>query len=111
MKQRKWLKLLFQSLKDHRSDTCFKHFYEDTKKKASDLGVDEPTLPQSRRAPLSLDATASNTHQYDNVEDFYRKNFFEVLDILTGEIKRRFESKTLIYTAQSKIPFIRLQVE
>ena len=54
LKQRKWLKLLFQSLKDHRSDTCFKHFHEDTKKKASDLGVDEPTLPQSRRAPLCL---------------------------------------------------------
>ena len=28
------------------------------------------------------------------MEDFYRKNFFEVLDILTGEIKRRFRSKT-----------------
>ena len=59
-------------------DTCFKHFYEDTKKKASDLGVDEPTLPWSRRAPLRLDAIASNTHQYDNVEDFYRKNSLKV---------------------------------
>ena len=74
---KKMAEVTISSLKDHRSDTCFKHFYEDTKKKASDLGVDELTLPWSRRAPLCLDTTASNTHQYDNVEDSYRKNFLK----------------------------------
>ena len=33
----KMAEVTISSLKHHRSDTCFKHFYEDTKKKASDL--------------------------------------------------------------------------
>ena len=65
---RKMAEVTISSLKDHRSDACFKKFWDETKQKASDLGVDEPVLPRKRRAPSHFDETASNTHHHETVD-------------------------------------------
>ena len=63
-------------------------------RKASELGVEEPLLPRRRRLPVRYDETASNTYYSETAEELYRKYYFEILDTLTGEIERRFESQT-----------------
>ena len=60
------------SLRDLRSDACFERFWDEIKVKTMDLGVDEPVLPLTRRAPLRLDETTSHTYHDETVEDLYR---------------------------------------
>ena len=93
---RKMAVVTVSSLRDLRSDACFERFWDEIKVKAVDLGVDEPVLPRTRRAPLRLDETTSHTYHDETVENLYRRHYMEILDKLIGEIEWRFESPTFI---------------
>ena len=93
---RKMAAVTVSSLRDLGSDACFERFWDEIKVKAVDLGVDEPVLPRTRRAPLRLDETTSHTYHDETVEDLYHRHHMEILDKLIGEIERRFESPTFI---------------
>lgn len=100
LKQEKWQK---SSLKNHRADACFKKFWDETVSK--DLGVDEPVLRRSKRAPVRFDDRTFNTHNEDSVENLYCKYCFEILDTLVGEVEH------LPCTAKLNIFFKKLLVE
>ena len=53
-----------------------------------------------KRAPSHFDETACNTHHHETAENLFHKYYFGTLDILIGEIERRFESPTftLLYS-------------
>ena len=93
---RKMAAVTVSSLRDLRSDAYFERFWDEIKVKAVDLGVDEPVIPRTRRAPLRLDETTFHTYHDETVEDLYRRHYMEILDKFIGEIERRFELPTFI---------------
>lgn len=79
-------------LKRQRSDELFTAFYRDTVKEAEDL-TQPPTLPRQRRIPRRIDDGASN-HHFATPQEYYRKQYFEVLDLLATELERRFDQNS-----------------
>ncbi|XP_028412593.1 zinc finger MYM-type protein 1-like [Dendronephthya gigantea] len=79
-------------LKRHRSDDQFAAFYHSVVSEAKDQ-TDPPTLPKQRKMPKRFDDGSAN-HQFSTPEDYYRKQYFEVLDLLTAEIERRFDQNS-----------------
>ena len=80
-------------LQRHRSEDAFKNFYDSLIKEAEDK-TDEPKLPRHRRIPKRVDDGVSN-HQHRTAKDYYRQQYFEVLDILLGEIEKRLNQTSL----------------
>ncbi len=75
-----------------RSDSAFHGFYQSVVSEASDYTQD-PTLPRQKRIPKRVDDGASS-HTYSLPEEYYRQQFYEVLDVLTQEMTRRFDQPT-----------------
>lgn len=82
-----------ESLQTQRTDESFHHFYERVKQSATKF-TSEPCLPRRRRVPRSLD---DGTDQHFDVapEDFYRRTYYEVLDRVIQDLRRRFSQKSL----------------
>ena len=77
-----------QFLERQRSDASFELFYRGATDVAKDL-TEAPTLPRQRQIPKKLDDGAPS-HQFFLPEEYFRQHYFEDLDILTGELNRRF---------------------
>lgn len=73
----------------HRSDSAFNGFFQTITKEAEDL-TQPPTLPRQRQVPRRID-DGSQAHQFTTVEEYFRKQYFEALDLLSGELDRRFQ--------------------
>ena len=50
------------------------------------------SLPRYKKAPKKLD-DGSRPHQFPNVKSFYRQQYTECIEILIGEIRRRFSQR------------------
>ena len=69
--------------------------------------IEQPLLPRNRRPPQRHD-TGSEHHRFSSVKEYYRKMYYEALDLLSGdllsgdllsdEFKHRFQTK--------EIPFV-----
>ena len=55
----------------------------------------EPVLPRQRRMPTRLDDGAP-CHQFISTQDYFRMQYFEALDLLMGEICRRFDRPSFV---------------
>lgn len=75
------------------SDSAFHAFYQSVVNGASDY-TEDPVLPRQRKVPKRVDDGAPS-HAFSSAEDYYRQQYFEVLDILTEEMARRFDQATL----------------
>ena len=74
----------------HRSVSVFSDFFQAASKEAEDL-TQPPTLPRQRQVPKRIDDRAE-THQFTTVEEYFHMQYFEVLDLLSGELNHRFRS-------------------
>ncbi len=61
---------------------------------ASEGLTDEPVLPRYRKAPRRLDGGAQ-PHRYSCPKDRYRHAYFEVLELASGEVDKRFDQSDL----------------
>ena len=50
--------------------------------------TDEPTLPHARCPPRRIDDGAP-AHVFDSPKSYFKKQYFEVLDLVTGELKKK----------------------
>ena len=75
-----------------RSDSAFDGFYQSVVNEASNYTQD-PTLPRQKRIPRRLDDGASN-HVYSSPKEYYQQQYYQVLDVLTEEMTRRFDQPT-----------------
>lgn len=75
-------------LERQRDDSAFKSFYSSVIQEAREL-TEEPVLPRQRRIPRRVDDGAPN-HHFQSPEDFFRKQYYEALDLLVSEITQRF---------------------
>ena len=82
-------------LKRQRSDDQFTAFYRSVVLEVEDH-TDPPTLPKQIRMPKRFDGGSDNHHfSTPEFEDYFRQQYFEVLDLLAAEIERRFEQTSL----------------
>jgi len=77
-----------------RSATVFNRLYDKCVEQADQWGISEPTLPRIRRPPRRLDDGA-NTASFDDPRDYFRKNFFELVDCAVAAINSRFNTPGL----------------
>jgi len=78
------------TLQSIRSDEKFLLFWKLISHKASDLDIDQPVIPRQRKRPRRYEDGASEGDVVESVEDFYRRTYYEVLDLLICGIKERF---------------------
>ena len=83
--------LTCETLTALRKDTEFALFWKEVMKKQHELGVEEPTLPRRHKAPSRFEERTGEPHFPSNVEDDYRVQYFEALDLLIQCIKDRFD--------------------
>ena len=79
-------------LERQRDDLAFKSFYSSVVEEAREL-TSEPMLPRQRHIPRRVNDGAPN-HNFQSPEDFFRQQYFEVLDLLVSEITQRFNQPT-----------------
>ena len=80
-------------LQRQRCEEAFNSFYDSVVQEASDK-TDEPKLPRQRKIPKQMDDSVDN-YQHRTPRDYYRQQYFEVLDILLGEIEQRLTQTSL----------------
>ena len=57
---------------------------------------DPPVLPRQRQIPRRIDDGIAQ-HIFTSVEDHYRKEYFEVIDAVHGDLQRRFLQKNFLF--------------
>ena len=88
-----------------RSDGAFKEFFQATSKEAENL-TQPPVLPRQRQVPRRIDDGAQ-AHQFTTVEDYFRKQYFEVLDLLSGELDNRFQQPSFKFLQEMECILIK----
>lgn len=85
--------LLVRHLRSNRNESRFDFFYSQVLEQSSAL-TDEPKLPRYRKIPRRLDE-GENPHRYLNPKDRYRHCYFEAIELVAGEVERRFDQPDL----------------
>jgi len=83
--------LAAQFIRRQRNDSAFDSFYSSVVSASRNI-TGEPVLPRTRRQPRRIDGTAA-PHSFDTPKDYYRKQYFEVMDGILTEINARFQQK------------------
>ena len=81
-----------QYLIRQRTDAQFEYFYTSVVKEGEKLSL-VPVLPRYRQPPRRPSDDGVAGHRFVTPEDYFRKEYFEVLDLLVNELKRRFQQK------------------
>lgn len=81
-------------LRRQRSDDAFNDFYKRIKDEAKDL-TDDPVLPRQRRLPKRYDGGGAS-HTFSTPNEYFRKQYFEVHDLLIAELDRRFQHNAFV---------------
>jgi len=77
----------------HRNDREFSAFFSSVVEESKGK-TEEPCLPRQKRVPRRIDSdTGSTGYQHTDVKSFYRQQYYEALDTVISELKRRFEQK------------------
>lgn len=76
----------------HRNEESFQLFYEQVLAE-SDGKTEKPKLPRYRKLPKKLDDGAP-PHKFSTPEEYYRYEYFAVIELIDGELERRFCQKS-----------------
>ena len=68
-------------------------FYNQIVEQSSDL-TEEPKLPRYRKIPRRFDE-GENPHRYLEPKDRYRHIYFQAIELVAGEVERRFDQPDL----------------
>ncbi len=81
-------KILVNHLTSMRSTNKFAVIYAKVSAQAAKFSMSEPELLKPRKVPVRFDDGAA-AHVHSTYEDFSRKEFFKILDIIIEAIKDR----------------------
>ena len=76
-----------------REEAKFDEFYQhvcDEAQKIPDIG--QPVLPRIRRQPTRIDENAATGHVFSNPKELYKKQYYETMDLMLGELQERLSS-------------------
>ena len=85
-------RLAKQFITRQREDRSFETFYSLCVNASGEL-TEEPSLPRYRRPPRRIDE-GSNPHSFSSPKEYFRRQYFEVLDNVNGELERRFDQQS-----------------
>ena len=85
--------VILSLVEQRNADDSFSKLWKNIIKEASDLKLSTPALPRIRKIPKKLDSDAQG-HQFSSPEEYFRKQFFEILDNTISSISERFEKST-----------------
>ena len=89
--EQKTADMTVRTLQSIRTDENFLLFWKSTSQKASKLGISESTLPRQRKRPRRYEDGASEGDVPESVENFYKRIYYEALDLIICGIKQRFD--------------------
>ena len=81
-------------LQRQRKDNSFEMFYSSVVSEANEYNISDPVLPRYRRPPKRIDDGAP-PHCFTSAKEYFRVQYFEVIDLLKGETSKRFSEKSL----------------
>ena len=56
-------------------------------------------MPRIRRPPRQIDDGAPQ-HVFASVEEYYKREYFEAIDIINGELERRFLQESFSFVGE-----------
>ena len=65
-------------------------------KEESQAKCDPPLLPRQRQMPTRLNKGAAG-HVFQSVDDLYRKEYFDIIDNVKGEVERRITQRNSLF--------------
>ena len=90
---------LLKYFSDMRCEECFGKLYREAEQQCKDLNLGTPTLPRKRRTQKKIGdymrGTPSTDHGWTSPLEFYRHQFYAILDLVSGRTRERFDCKTL----------------
>ncbi|XP_076343198.1 zinc finger MYM-type protein 1-like [Tachypleus tridentatus] len=84
-------KLVAGVLDKVRNDGNFDKIYEKVHRKAMELNISEPQMPRQKRAPKRFQVGTGEPSFPSSPKEFYRRQYFEVLDLAINAINRCFD--------------------
>ena len=87
--------LCIRALERTRTDENFRSFFHSVREEAANK-CDPPVLPRRRQFPRRIDGGAPQ-HVFATAEDLYRKEYFEAIDCVKGELERRFCQENFLF--------------
>ena len=89
------VEVCIKGLERNRTDGYFKSFFDAVQREAASK-CDPPVLPRKRQLPKRIDDGAPQ-HVFTAVEDLYRKEYFEAIDCVKGELERCFHQDNFLF--------------
>ncbi|XP_065885455.1 zinc finger MYM-type protein 1-like [Dysidea avara] len=86
--------VLISHLRSIRNESTFNCFYERVIHESQSLTA-EPKLPRIHKLPRRLDHGSSAPHQHSCTRDMYRQTYYEAIDTVSEEVKRRFDQSDI----------------
>ena len=83
--------LTCETLSTLRTDPEYKIFWDSVIAKQESEGIEPPALPRRRKVPRRREVGSGEPHFPCTVEEHYRVQYFEALDLLVLCIKERFD--------------------
>ena len=84
--------VLITNYESMRTEEKAQEFYDSVKTDKPEV-VNNPGLPRYRKAPKRID-NGSKNHQFNIPEDYFRVQYYEVLEFLKADLERRFCQNT-----------------
>ena len=83
-----------------RSDSSYDNFYKSVVEASTDL-TNKPALPRQKRIPRRHDQGAEN-HHFTTPDEYFRQQYFEVLDTMIGELAKRFSQASFSFLQEAE---------
>lgn len=61
-------------------ETTFDTIWEKVSENVKELGINEHQLPRKRKVPKHFDSSNSESHVFDSLKDYRKKQFYEIID-------------------------------
>ena len=84
--------LAVEFLERLRVDSSFDEFYSQVVEASKDL-TSLPTLPRYRNPPRKPGDVGAASNKFVTPQSYFRRQYFEALDLLISELKRRFQQR------------------
>ena len=90
--------LTVKTLKGMRNDEGFTQFFSLVMQLTKESNTDEPVLPCKRRAPREFGIVTGESFHNTTIEEYYRSQYFEVIDLAIFGITQRFNQPGFGFT-------------
>ena len=87
-------KSILSTLSQYRSDENFESLWKVASEKQTQLELEPPTLPRHCRIPRRIDDGEAENERYSSTEAYFRRSYYNMLDILISEINERFSENS-----------------